>query len=947
MFGRKRCSLFVLLLMLVWVLAGCSSDKDEVSDGGQIIDNNDVGGGDGQNSNNAADEPEVIMDFQYAYSAKGVCYTENCIAHFFDAETGNDVVLCSKPNCPHKRTGSDGLSDCDAYLGSKTDHPFLTDKNLFFFASPENNSDNSDWFFDCIMYKADLDGRNRREITKLVDVEGIEDAAYYNGYVAVCYISTLDRNQKDYEYEDEEAFSYGQREKQKSGIYLINIENGETKLIDEYEEYAATCYNCMFSNGKLYYCAYRCTEKYDFSDYTDVSDFYEKTADARSDDIIEYDLKTGEKKKICDAKISFIGIIGNGYYAISDRMAREYTSIYKDGKEIAYFTSEEMSPADYKPVFYGKYVYDEKLYLMDGIRFWYKDLKTGEIKYAADGKLNDKGIYGIDAIIGDWVYYTTDSQVGEDVTQSRCLIDKTSFFEGKLEGAKILSTSNFQRPVKNDASYSDAENNGKNENNNEDANPDDDITNKDGESTDQSNVGEDSGIDNSIEYNNTENNPDLVQNIPSNAEIEAMKKEFVYYGPDDENTITWAIMMNTFDDGESACERVNKKLKEDGYDFSFGYCELAPPSLSGDAIRYYRYLMMECDADIVYTGMHNQNDTTIWSPCYEAIKKGKLLKLDDYLKGSSLYDYFPEKLWDAVRVDGGIYCIPNPTANASCFSVVFKKSVYTEDEVSRFDDTIEGLRPFLSEKNKLYCLNTSFLSMYGLNQTDTFGIYYEDAEIKNQMECDIYVAGIKTLHDYYMEGLAMDIKAGPKECEDEWSVALISDIVMVRDLDPDKYYVKTYKGFVGSFCGQGIAIKADTDNPENAFRMVELIMTDPDYANALLYGENIIEKDGYAYDPENDEYKNPYWMKVFFGISEIAYECKNDPERFKTPEERKEYYDNNLGPVITSCMDYPVEVNKLWNLAEEHEKIVYNMKNFDEELNQWIADSREIFQTIR
>lgn len=936
--------MIVVFALMVCILVACSADADKSFVDEKQTDNRER---DGQNSDNSADASEVIMDFQYAYSAKGVCYIKECIAHFLDAETGNDVVLCSKPNCKHKRTSLYNESTCDAYLGSNSNHAFLTDKNLFFFSAPEDNPEDGSIFFDYVLYKADLDGRNRKEVTRLIDVGSIIYVAYCDGKVAVCYISTTDRNKKEYYDESEAGFSYGQRDKQKAGVYLIDIESGEAQLVDEYEEYVASCSNCMFSNGKLYYWVYVCTEDFDFSEYIDDENFYEKTIEVRSTDIYEYDMSTAEKRRVYDGDINLINEAGECYYAVTDRLEKEYMILFKNGEEKARFTSEEISPDDYKPVFYGKYVYDEKLYLMDGIRFWYKNLKTGEIKYAADGKLNDKGIYGIDAIIGDWVYYTTDSQVGEDVTQSRCLIDKTSFFEGKLEGAKILSTSNFQRPVKNDASYSDAENNGKNENNNEDANPDDDITNKDGESTDQSNVGEDSGIDNSIEYNNTENNPDLVQNIPSEAEIEAMKKDFVYYGPDDENTITWAIMMNTSDDGERACERVNKKLKEDGYDFNFGYCELASPRVSSEGTRYYRYLMMECDADVVYTGMYNHDDTTIWSPCYEAIKKGKLLKLDDYLEGSKLYDYFPEKMWDAVRVDGSIYCIPNPTANAGCFTIVFKKSAYTEDEISRFDDTIEGLRPFLSEENKLYCLNTSFLSMYGIDQTDVFGIYYQDDKIKNQMECDTYVEGLKKLHDYYMEGLALKIKESPGRCSDDWSVALLWDRNAVLELDLEEYYVKTYKGFVGSLCAQAIAIKADTKNPEEAFKMIELLMTNSDYANALLYEDNIIEKDGYAYDPEKDEYKNPYWMKQWFGLAEIAYQSKEDPDRFKTSEERKEYYETNLGPVITSCMDYPAEVMKLWRLAEEHDGIIYNKKNFEEELNKWIKDSSEIFKTIR
>ena len=41
----------------------------------------------------------------------------------------------------------------------------------------------------------------------------------------------------------------------------------------------------------------------------------------------------------------------------------------------------------------------------------------------------------------------------------------------------------------------------------------------------------------------------------------------------------------------------------------------------------------------------------------ESVEKGMLLPLDEYIEGSKLCTFIPEKLWNGVRIDGAIYGI--------------------------------------------------------------------------------------------------------------------------------------------------------------------------------------------------------------------------------------------------------------------------------------------------
>ncbi len=408
----------------------------------------------------------------------------------------------------------------------------------------------------------------------------------------------------------------------------------------------------------------------------------------------------------------------------------------------------------------------------------------------------------------------------------------------------------------------------------------------------------------------------------------------------DKNTIIWAFFddAGTFGNVE---ERINEKLEKDGYPFRIKCIVLG---MNG-----YTQRVKDCRADIIFDGVGFPDSTYKWSVMHDAILEGKILKLDEFLNGSRLYDFYPEAMWESIRVDGGLYSIPNTNFYDSSLAVVFKKSEYTEEEIESFDNTLDGLLKLVDPNRKLYLWDsdcwTGYLDMYGIQNYEDYGIYYEDDEIKNLMDLDINIRWIKELHNLAEQGMLINGKnIVYQECKDDWSVALLN-IGIKPDLDENEYYVVKYKGDMYPRYGGAIAIRENSHNPEYAFKLLELLLTDPEYGNLIVYGENVTEKDGYAVDPDTGKTIYSWNRRLQWGINDgILKGTSDDRCTFSSPEERKTYYKTYFREAATSYFDYYDLCKGLGDLFQRHNNIIFKKGDIDEELNEWIKESDEIFE---
>lgn len=400
--------------------------------------------------------------------------------------------------------------------------------------------------------------------------------------------------------------------------------------------------------------------------------------------------------------------------------------------------------------------------------------------------------------------------------------------------------------------------------------------------------------------------------------------------------IRWAFPDSSFepDDVEA---RVNRQLAKDGYPFRL-QCMLLETN-------NYTEKVQDCEADIVYTGLGN--GATFYSPAYDAIQKNKYMNLDRYLENSRLYSFFPELLWDTVRYDGSVFCVPNTNFPDTGLTVLFKKSVYSKEEIEQFGETLESLLSFLSQERKLYygISDAAYLDMYEISNLP-FGIYYEDGKIKNLMESELNCKWLRKMNGLVKRGILLDKTIDPVENEEAWAVGLFTTGRATRFQDED-YWKYEYKGDTGDNFAGAIAIRENSPHPDEAFAMLELFLTDKDYGNLIVYGENVKDVDGYAVDAESEAVIFSFMMKQYWGINDGVLKGSMDYYSFDSPKERQDYYDQYIRLADMSYMNYPEQMKKLSKLYDKYADIFLDPDSFEADLNEWKKEAAVIFDTIK
>ena len=393
----------VTMIVLLSFLTGCSG-KDSEEKRSFINDNKN--------------DEMVIRNSFVSYNNRGACYISDGYAKYQEAGTGKKIALCTKPNCTHGEKGNWQTEICDAYLGANPGFLIMNNTNLFFITCPTDTTQS--FFFDRVLYKSDLDGKNRKQVALLKDVENVNVGAYENNWLALAYIVSDER--ENVGKPDSEEL-----DKRISGVYLINTENGEKRHIRELQEFSANCYQVYIYDGILYYTFLYYKEFLDYSQYQ-PKDYYERLKDVVVQEMWAYDIASGNEKMVWQGSDEFIETPCNGYIMIHNDI--ETIFLYK-GEEVARYQNEKL--AEHTPAFINKYVYEGKVYMTDETKVWNMDIETGKIENVAEGKLDDLKINRIEAIMDETVYFTVmDNEKGGAVGMEMKWID---FLNGEKDKA--------------------------------------------------------------------------------------------------------------------------------------------------------------------------------------------------------------------------------------------------------------------------------------------------------------------------------------------------------------------------------------------------------------------------------------------------------------------------------------------------------------------------------
>lgn len=318
----------------------------------------------------------------------------------------------------------------------------------------------------------------------------------------------------------------------------------------------------------------------------------------------------------------------------------------------------------------------------------------------------------------------------------------------------------------------------------------------------------------------------------------------------------------------------NSLLAEKGYDFRLKVTYL-------DGINYSKLLKDNTsDADICFVGTGTNKDL------YDVLSSGLFEPLDSYLEGSELYEAIPPKLWQSVKYNGTTYTVPNCAGQNSGNLVIFNLDKLDKSMCEAYDGDITRLPDFLGEDDYIYVdiEGFDFARDYGYDFIDGV-LVSEDGKAFNPLDCSEIMSWLTTMNSLYCEG-----RVKSKNNEGEWAICLSRSFSADNS---DNILVYESKGIISTRYTASLGICSSSKQKEESFKLLELLHTDKDLVNALIFGENYVDKDGFAYD-ESGEPIAPNAARIFWGVDNYLLFTNDRLKHFNSPAEKKDYYENKV-----------------------------------------------------
>jgi len=315
--------------------------------------------------------------------------------------------------------------------------------------------------------------------------------------------------------------------------------------------------------------------------------------------------------------------------------------------------------------------------------------------------------------------------------------------------------------------------------------------------------------------------------------------------------------------------------------------------------------------------------TSNWSFNYvQNQAQGVFISLDELLEeyASEVLDNIPDFVWDATRIEGKIYGIPNyqTVTNREGFRIVKSIAEKYDVDLDSVKDPFEDIEPILQtikeNESDLFPLVTGgkgiFESLYrsleieGINEFGTIRLD-EPTEVFNVYESPEYKKYLDLIHNWYEKGLINEDAPTKDDINEYLSAGRVAtgyhhvsepgaeakaknqyggqDILIKHLTDP---YTSTASGITTLQ-----AISRTSENPERAMMFINLVNTDKELYNILAHGiedvhykkieENVIEPiadSGYA--------PNSHW--VFGNIFNAYLTPDQDAETVEAVREENE-----------------------------------------------------------
>lgn len=357
--------------------------------------------------------------------------------------------------------------------------------------------------------------------------------------------------------------------------------------------------------------------------------------------------------------------------------------------------------------------------------------------------------------------------------------------------------------------------------------------------------------------------------------------------------------------------------------------------------------------------------TCSWTNDYlQNAQKGAFLELDDLLtkEGKEMYDAIDPRFWEAAEVGGKTYGVPSEKEIGNMPMWVFNKELVEKYDIPYTEiETLEDLEPWLAtiKENEpdvvpLYLTRDYTAPTYMDKIQDPVGIEYGDAELKvqNVFQTEKMLSTLDTMRKYYQAGY---INKDAATASDDKSIKRFvtkgdgqpyAELIWSKDLGYEVVATPIMETQITNASARGAltAVNKNSDHPEKAVELLNLINTDAYLRNLLNYGiegthwtkvevdpeeAKAAEGKPYVYDckvkldpARSKDYSVPYWVQ---GGLFNTYVLENEPidkwaifkEFNDSSEEAPSFgFDFDLTPVSTQVAGFR-------NVLDEFGKSLY------------------------
>lgn len=362
---------------------------------------------------------EVVVTSLYTYTSDGIIHNLDHRIRYVDTLSQNNIILCDKPNCLHERASSSNPNPtCNAVLNSSVGNVIAIYNNQLYFVESEEFSSQS-------LYRADVNGGNRKVIASIEDVQDTYAtvASYSDNYLIYTY-----KNQ--YLLESDMLTLL---EEPVVGVTIINLDTYKVTYVPTKAAYEAQIDKIHYNEGKVYYSYFYTDVKID---YLSLDYFLPENQEYRKEhsfvDIYCYDINLATDTLIYSGQyISVYDFEQDDVFLVDFSLGTEQLYMMDIiNKEKKLITKEERFHSVITDG--GKFIFIVKSYASETEPYYeykYYDLVTEEIKTI--GKVNESDFLSISAIIDDIIYVSFMDKINGEFCEG--YIKKDEFYNANFE----------------------------------------------------------------------------------------------------------------------------------------------------------------------------------------------------------------------------------------------------------------------------------------------------------------------------------------------------------------------------------------------------------------------------------------------------------------------------------------------------------------------------------